>query len=296
MKEKKITYFKEFTATDEKNLKQFNKALTSEEFGELYQMAKEAYKDTPHTKPFDNEQVFITSPNTFNGFYFPNNSKPEERTGYKLLLIAFEVVHHYDFNNHAVMPDTLRALPIYTDGAKNYILKISILDRRPLEDWQRDLKKTIKDYTAKLKGWEKVKRIYKKDGKPFANIAKNFEGVKVFTVLDTYEKKEYKLELYAGDCLTGYTSDCIYHCDSSPLNTLDDILPAIEKRKKQLQIYITEASQKLEFSEKIYLKIVGEYVQTVINYSTPTNREGVAFPHLHYYLKEMLKHIYLGLF
>lgn len=294
MKEPYTTYFKEFTATNEKNLKQFNEALTPKEFSNLYKMAKEAYKDTPHAEPFDSEQVFISGENVLNGFYFPNNSKTEARTGYKLLLIAFKIIHHYNFKTHKKDPDTLEALPIYTDGQTNYTLKTYPLNLRPLEDWQRQLKNSIKDCIAKIEGWQKVKRIYKKDGKPFANIDNNFDGVKVVTVSDTYEKKEYRLNLCVGDSLTSFrTSDTVYSCDDAPLNGIEDIIPAIKRRVGQLNSQIAETKQKLNLSKKIYLDIIGPYTKTILKYSTPTNRDGVECESLRYDFYEIFKNIYI---
>ena len=38
------------------------------------------------------------------------------------------------------------------------------------------LEKNIKNYEARIEAWQKVKRVYKKDGTNYKNITQNFEG------------------------------------------------------------------------------------------------------------------------
>jgi hypothetical protein len=50
-----------------------------------------------------------------------------------------------------------------------------------IEQAKEKMKKSAKYYEVRIKAWENVKRLYKKDGGEFAILGKNFSGAKITT-------------------------------------------------------------------------------------------------------------------
>ena len=146
---KKFNYFKELTKERENRLKVFDH-IAPKEFDEISAQARDLFNAQKVTaehgaKNFDTTTAFISGADTLNGFYICGADLRNAETKYKLYLIAFDVCHHYDFNNHTRKPDTLRPVAIYKDSNENlYTSEAIAMDLKPLEDWQKELVKEKK--------------------------------------------------------------------------------------------------------------------------------------------------------
>lgn len=292
--DKKTTfnYFKELTKESEKNLKRFDH-LTDKEFAELEKQAREVFNAQKVTirnglKDFECVTAFITHSDTYNGFYIAGADLRNAETGYKFHLIAFEVVHHYDFEKHERQPDTLRAIPIYKDDNETfYTVGAVYMDFHPLEKWQKELNKRITSAKNRAKLWQKVKRIYKKDGGTFANISKNFDGA---TVTEEYNG----LKATVDACIDfKYIGDTLYDCEKYPLKNIDDVLPTIKKYINYLQDSATQYEKILKHSKKIYIDTVGAIYEKILKYQTPSNSDGIKLDYFYFTLKDILQDLYI---
>lgn len=160
-----------------------------------------------------------------------------------------------------------------------------------------EINKEIELNKSLLEAWEKVTFSTKKDGKPFANMAKNFEGAK-------YQPNQYSLqsawcyELKITVCtrLSGYQTDVI-NCyeylkylkgenkKSKTENVcpkermleqiykydLEDIKQAIEERKKSLAEKIDSLNRQLANVEKVYNNFAEAYKKAIKQLEEDTN-------------------------
>lgn len=289
---KKFYYFKTLTNDREKLLKTFDH-LTPEQFDELTAKARAEFNAQTVTakhghKNFDNESALITGADTLNGFYFPSAELINPQTNYKLLLIAFEIVRGYDFEKHQPKPETVRPVAIYEDEGENlYTRHAAALDLRPLEDWKRELQKNINDAKARAELWGKVKRLYKKNGEPFATLSKNFDGVEVGPRWDSY-----KLEIHGYTAAGVWASDSLFDCDRYPLKNIDDIMPSIRKYIDYLTEYAARLENTLKNADAVYFDIFGGLFEKLLKYETPSNADGIKIPHLLYTVRTMLQNFY----
>lgn len=53
------------------------------------------------------------------------------------------------------------------------------------QDAREKMEKSIKYYKVRIEAWENVKRIYKKNGEPFAILSKNFENARFTTWINS---------------------------------------------------------------------------------------------------------------
>ena len=79
-----------------------------------------------------------------------------------------------------------------------------------LDGVKTELKKRIDAASAKLEAWQAVTFPTKKDGAPFASMAKNIDGAKYNKPAHSLRTGEYELTIYAHSNLNGYISDYIY--------------------------------------------------------------------------------------
>lgn len=53
------------------------------------------------------------------------------------------------------------------------------------QDAREKMEKSVKYYKVRIEAWENVKRIYKKNGEPFAILSKNFENARFTTWINS---------------------------------------------------------------------------------------------------------------
>jgi len=292
---KKYYYFNTLTKERENLLKTFDR-LTPEQFEELTAKARAEFNAQNVTakhgrKNFDNEGALITGADTLNGFYFPSAELINTQTNYKLLLIAFEIVRGYDFEKHQPKPETVRPVAIYIDDCENlYTRHVATLDTRPLEDWKKELQKNISDAKARAELWGKVKRLYKKNGEPFAVFSKNFDGVKIIE-----EWHSLKFKIYGQTSGGEWVDDSLYNSDAWPLATVDDVMPTIKKYIEQLTEYTARLENTLKNADIVYFDIFGGLFEKLLKYETPSNADGIQIQYLRYTVRDMLQKFYYSI-
>jgi len=292
---KKYYYFNTLTKERENLLKTFDR-LTPEQFEELTAKARAEFNAQNVTakhgrKNFDNEGALITGADTLNGFYFPSAELINTQTNYKLLLIAFEIVRGYDFEKHQPKPETVRPVAIYIDDCENlYTRHVATLDTRPLEDWKKELQKNISDAKARAELWGKVKRLYKKNGEPFAVFSKNFDGVKIIE-----EWHSLKFKIYGQTSGGEWVDDSLYYSDAWPLATVDDVMPTIKKYIEQLTEYTARLENTLKNADIVYFDIFGGLFEKLLKYETPSNADGIQIQYLRYTVRDMLQKFYYSI-
>lgn len=292
---KNYYYFKELTKERENKIKTFDR-LSAAEFDELTTKARAEFnaqnvKAAHGRKNFDHESAIITGPDTLNGFYFPGAELINPETNYKLLLIAFETVRGYDFEKHEPKPETLRPVAIYEDERETlYTIHTATLDTRPLDDWKKELQKNSDSARARAELWRNVKRLYKKNGEPFALISKNFDGVQVIE-----DGSAYKLEISGRDPGGAWISDTLYNCDRYPLKNIDDIIPSIIKYSDYLTEYANEQENILKFADSIYGDVFGGLFEKILKYQTPSNADGVQLKYFIHTVREMINKFYVSI-
>lgn len=91
------------------------------------------------------------------------------------------------------------------------------------------MQKSVDYYASRIEAWKKVERLYKKDGKPFTVLSKNFKGA-------TFVKKSY---YYNQEELTVYFKDAYgYQNDYINVYTEKDTPDTIEQAiKNQIANY-----------------------------------------------------------
>lgn len=292
---KQFNYFKELTKERENRLKVFDH-ITPKEFDEISAQARELFNAQKVTaehgaKNFDTATAFISGADTLNGFYICGADLRNAGTGYRLHIIAFIVVYNYDFEKHERKPDTLRPVAIYKDNNENlYTLEAVAMDLKPLEDWQKELKRRADEARDRAEIWQRVKRNYKKDGKPFAILSKNFDGVKVIE-----EYGALKLEIYGRTEKNIFVSDTLYNSECFPLKNIDDIIPSIKKYIEYLTESAKENENILNNSAKIYEDVFTATYEKILKYQTPSNADGIKIEHFNYRLCEMINKLYISL-
>lgn len=101
-----------------------------------------------------------------------------------------------------------------------------------LDEIKTTMKKDIARYSALAEAWERVTFPTKKDGKPFANMAKNIDGAKYTLESYAMQAGEYELTVYTQAPVCGYIHDSIkayelvrYLKDESKIEKKDNYLP-----------------------------------------------------------------------
>jgi hypothetical protein len=291
----KFNYFKSFTGANEfKTLDQ----LTAAEYEQIRNQAAElltALKlKAKHGKKSIDETAFISSADSMHGFFFPSSALYDTNTNYKLLLIAFKPHYNYDFENHTRTETTPKPVAIFEDANENYFtLETYTPSTAPLEKWQNKLKDNIDDYNGKIEALKQITRQYKKDGKPFANIEKNFTNCSVLAHYD-YNGNflDYRVNYYYNTPARRYLSSTIYDTPAHPLKNIDDIMSAINATIKYYQQKIENTTQILNNSIEIYESVMMPYIENVLKWQTGTNNKNITIDYFEFAMREIIKDFY----
>lgn len=126
-----------------------------------------------------------------------------------------------------------------------------------LDGIQTEIKRQIKRRKCLITEWEKVTYPTKKDGTPFKNMSKNFDGA-------TYTAKDNsaKLSIYGWSEFNGYEYDSIFCHETKYENkqyviifyTVDQIKEKINERINDLKHELVSLEKQLEVSEKAYIE------------------------------------------
>lgn len=76
------------------------------------------------------------------------------------------------------------------------------------------LEKDLDYHTSLRNAWKEVTRNYKKDGKPFSNLAKNFNGLYVSNSRYSLHEGEKELSVHICSNRNGYISEDITNCET----------------------------------------------------------------------------------
>lgn len=102
-----------------------------------------------------------------------------------------------------------------------------------IEDAKAKMQKSVKFYACRIEAWKNVTRLYKKDGKPFAILSKNFEGAKF--VQKSYYHNQEEFTIYFTDENGSYQTDYINVYTEK--DTPDSIEKAIKDRIEQYEAW-----------------------------------------------------------
>lgn len=147
------------------------------------------------------------------------------------------------------------------------------------------LEKSIKNYQARIEAWQKVKRIYKKDGTSYKNIKENFLNL---TSVKDY-KNELEFKIYYTDASGKIKEDTIYQHQ-----TIEN-LPFEPKEEQEVfggcgwKEYILIDAEQLE----IMINNLIENLQKYLEEAKEQYKKGVAlFPEFWNKLDDLAKFIY----
>lgn len=137
-----------------------------------------------------------------------------------------------------------------------------------IDNIRTDYLNTIDRYECMLKAWEKVTFNYKKDGGHFASLQKNFNHASVYTASYATDPNEKRIAVYFHTNRTGYDSDELWIAESAGnfqyrVFTVDEIIAAIERRKKQIAGYIEEYRYALDNIHE--LRHLAEVIQSHVD-------------------------------
>ena len=114
----------------------------------------------------------------------------------------------------------------------------------------------LKEKQYALQKWNEVKYLYKKDGTPFANLKKAFEGCDYG--FDRYDdkKKHPKLSIWISSSYGGYydTVNC-YYIETNGIDrfrTMSEIITAVEKHKVKLEEEVKKYQTRLDNFDEIF--------------------------------------------
>ena len=113
------------------------------------------------------------------------------------------------------------------------------------------MQKSADYYRVRIEAWEKVKRVYKKDGGDFANLARNFEGAKFEPWLG-----DQVIKVYFRDECGAYESDYINLKGNAYKNEPDaDTADAVQEK---ITKHIANYKKWLEINTKGAEQIAGQ--------------------------------------
>lgn len=138
------------------------------------------------------------------------------------------------------------------------------------ENIKKELEKKLDYHKALLEAWQKVTRNYKKDGKPFQDLQKNFNNARVYN--KAYSMKPEK-EIRVDTCtkLNGYINESVDNCELAKYTkftpdesriikesflepyfylTLEEIEAKIEERKAYHEKRIAELEKAIKENKK----------------------------------------------
>lgn len=288
---KKVYYFEELNEKITKHFAKFEN-LSDAEFSTLKNLAVEEFKkqtltETPASALFENNTAFISSSN-LHGFYFVGKNFKNSNVNYNLHAIAFKKDYTCDEKTLKLKLTGYKAITIYKDSNGNLYQYTNItIDRRPLDDWQKELTEDIETATAKIEILKKAKQVYKKDGKPFNNLSKNFENITVVESCDALKI------CYNGNYNNKYYADTIYNCEKYPLNNIFDVIPVIKNYINYLTEYAEQKKKILQNSEEIYYDFMTPVYEKIAKWQTSSNNYGFNIDYFYYTAKEFIKKAYM---
>lgn len=169
---------------------------------------------------------------------------------------------------------------------------------------------------AFLAAWEAVTYPTKKDGKPFANMAKNIGGAKYNGCAYAMQPGEYELTVYTSAKYSGYIRDSVkcydlvkYMRDDDPRKAktenymekvtyleqvykfdLDDIKNAVQKRIEYLKENIAAMEASLQNADTAYRNFVAAYGEAIKKLEADADK--ASDPTLFYSIFETVKERY----
>lgn len=149
------------------------------------------------------------------------------------------------------------------------------------ENAKKKMEKSVSYYQVRIEAWEKVKRVYKKDGSNFKVLSKNFEGC---TFYNEYSLNKCGINFY--DPFEGYTCDWITY--SPETETPDSIEKKINGVIENYKKWLDRDLAGLEAIEK-QIDHITPLLEELKNYIKQSEEE----TNTHYVLKSYVKN-YLG--
>lgn len=144
---------------------------------------------------------------------------------------------------------------------------------KTLNDVKKTLTDYMEDYSAKIELWKNVKRVYKKDGKEFSVLSKNFENATICNIdYSIREDKEIRVSgringVYVYDSIEIYPCVDTYKHDvdeariikRSFLNpyfimTVDEIEIAIADRIEMYEGYVKDLKDQLDKADDVFME------------------------------------------
>lgn len=125
---------------------------------------------------------------------------------------------------------------------------------------ERDLDRNM----AFLNAWKSVTRNYKKDGKPYANLKQNFNGLNVHNAPYTMHSQEKELSITVKTNLSGYQTD--YISNSALVKYDGEIFNPSEDRiikESFLEPYFYLNADEIEYRIKKKIEYYEERVNTL---------------------------------
>lgn len=134
------------------------------------------------------------------------------------------------------------------------------------ENCKKTLEKKLDYHKSLLAAWQKVTRNYKKDGKPFADLAKNFCGVSVYNAKYTLQSGVKELTVTTQSEKNGYISEYI---ETSELVKYTKLHPAADRIIKEsfLEEYFIltpdELTEKIEAKKEYHAGRIAELEKAI---------------------------------
>lgn len=134
------------------------------------------------------------------------------------------------------------------------------------ENCKKELEKKLDYHKSLLEAWSKVTRNYKKDGQPFADLAKNFSGVSVYNAKYTLQSGVKELTVCTQSQKNGWISEYI---ETSELKKYTKLNPSEDRIIKEsfLEEYFLltpdELSEKIEAKKEYHAGRVAELEKAI---------------------------------
>lgn len=218
--------------------------MNNQEILECVKLLKQAIKERKitfeHANPI--EQNCYTSSSDIIGVYFPNS----------VITLESEKVQNkfYRFCALAKVNNKLGIVKVLKDDVKEEI-KIAFAPYKFIDFdtflygkeylcIKEGIERDLVIYMNKLEKLNKVKRVYKKDHKPFKDILKNFSGVYMRLYFDIYGEYCHAIEI---DDIRIYR---VQPYENKTLPTVEEIESLINEEKELVKGYIKECKKDLE--------------------------------------------------
>lgn len=147
------------------------------------------------------------------------------------------------------------------------------------DDIKKELEAQKAFYLAAVAEWEKVERKHKKDGKPFANMANNFDGCKITTKQFFADEKEATVYFRVG-----------YKCESDSVDFTryaDENTP--EDRIKPHEYYV---KGKYDLNADEAEQAIKDHINRYKEYATEKAEQIAALDSVYEYAKEAMEAVH----